>query len=493
MVGALIGAGTVVGAVPLAGPAAANTVVFPPGNTIVEPSFENGNSFTSGINRTVSRVVEPTSPDGSYSLRVTQNQVGSQFSVDNWPGSVSSTVANTTYLASAYVTTANPQTKLLGQWITLTVRQHKADGTQVATWVSPAAPITTSWQQLTVSATPTTSGDYLDVYVTAGSPYQSQVEFLLDAVSLAPASSDPTGLPVPSGYSAAHEVFRDTFGNQSGYALQNNWNFGLTDRPSGGWPWGGTPQPAAPYYGSGTHGDAQNGGCSPDGSIAEEYSLPNRWTQTSTGAAYNAFSATGTGLNLSIAPQSGTYLGCPYTWVSGALNTYNKHEFGGGGTKVFVEVRAKMPAAVVNGTRSANGMWGSIWMLPGASSTQSNSYEVDLMESGYLLSGVDPLRVVASNLHTAANQLKYDAGVDLSLGYHTYGAELNTATGRVDFYLDGVHKGGYDGGPTQPMFLLLNSHVADAGFSGISGWHTLPTTNTSAVMQVSGVRVFQKT
>ena len=101
-------------------------------------------------------------------------------------------------------------------------------------------------------------------------------------------------------------------------------------------------------------------------------------------------------------------------------------------------------------------------MLPGRTSTQSNAYEVDLMESGYLLNSSDPLRVVTSNVRTNNQpQTKYDAGVDLSAGFHIYGAELNTANGVASFYLDSVYKGGYTGGPTEPMFLLRNSHLAN--------------------------------
>ncbi len=117
------------------------------------------------------------------------------------------------------------------------------------------------------------------------------------------------------------------------------------------------------------------------------------------------------------------------------------------------------------------------------------------MESGYVLqqSSIDPLRVVTSNVHTNnQHQMKYDAGVDLSAGFHTYGAELNITNGVVSFYLDGVYKGGYTGGPTEPMFLLLNSHVANKNVPGLSTWHTVPTSSSSASMQVYGVRVFEK-
>ena len=120
------------------------------------------------------------------------------------------------------------------------------------------------------------------------------------------------------------------------------------------------------------------------------------------------------------------------------------------------------------------------------------------MESGYYEDdnpSVDPLRVVASNVGPAlGQQYKYDAGVDLSTKFHTYGAELNMATGDVDFYLDGVFRKHYDGGPTQPVFLLLNSHVANKNYDGgsISSWHTVPTSGSSASMQVYGVRVFER-
>ncbi len=97
-----------------------------------------------------------------------------------------------------------------------------------------------------------------------------------------PVPQDDPNLPVPPGYTAAQETFKDMFGLASGYQLKTNWRFGLTDRPSDGRPWGGTPQPAAPYYGSGTHG--QSPGCVRLSHFAEEYSLPIQVRQTSTGA-----------------------------------------------------------------------------------------------------------------------------------------------------------------------------------------------------------------
>jgi beta-glucanase (GH16 family) len=153
-----------------------------------------------------------------------------------------------------------------------------------------------------------------------------------------------------------------------------------------------------------------------------------------------------------------------------------------------------MPAAVNGTARSANGLWGSIWMLPASTSVEDNTYELDIMESGYKLNTVDPLRVVTTNLHRpTASQIYYDSGVDLSAGFHTYAVEYDTSNGNVAFYLDGVYRGGYTGiGPRDEMFLLINTHVANAGFPGISGWHTLPSTGTAASMDVAGVRVFEK-
>jgi beta-glucanase (GH16 family) len=149
-----------------------------------------------------------------------------------------------------------------------------------------------------------------------------------------------------------------------------------------------------------------------------------------------------------------------------------------------------MPSVLVDGERVANGTWGSIWLLPGEGSGQSNAVEVDLVEGGYLLQGVDPLRVIASNVHATPPQVVVDAGVDLSAGYHTYGAELDTATGHVAFYLDGRQYASFTGGPRSAVFLLLNAHVANAN---AAHWHSQVVDGTqSADMAVAEVRVFER-
>ena len=345
--------------------------------------------------------------------------------------------------------------------------------------VSEPVTLATGFQRVQATIVPRDPGGTIDIFTSSTTGRKLRGSVLVDAVTLT------QGLPVPEGFTYADEVLRDRFGDRDGYDLLDNWTFGLTDNKSLGNPWSGTGD--YPYWGSGTKGWAPT--CD-YGTPSEEYNLPEQVSQASTGASYDEFSAEGTGLRITVEPRPTMQNGCLYTWVSGALNTRGKQEFGGDGKTVHLQVRARMPSVEVAGQRVANGTWGSIWLLPGEHSSQANSVEVDLQESGYLLEGVDPLRVIASNLHAAAFQVVKDSGSDLSEGFHTYGVKLDTATGQVNLYLDGREYASYANGPRDAMFLLLNAHVANFN---ADDWHTQVVDDTaSSDMAVAEVRVFEK-
>jgi hypothetical protein len=383
-------------------------------------------------------------------------------------------VASAPYRAQAWL--AAPAGSV-GGTTRLVARERGTDGAVVKTWDSNTVTLAEAFQEVHLTAYPLGSGDVLELVVVGTASVPGQRTYV-DAVSLT------AGMPVPAGYAADQRVFVDTFGGPS-YRLTDRWNFGLTDKNADGRPWSfaGT----EPYWGSGTHGYFP--ACVHDQPQAE-YSLPEQISQSSTGSPYNAFSATGSGLLITAEPRPLVANGCPYTWVSGALNTYGREEFGGNGKTMYVQVRAKMPSTVVDGRRTTNGSWGSIWTLPGRSNPEHNQVEVDLMEAGYLLGDVDPLQVIASNLHTDT-QVLYDSGTDLSKGYHTYAAQVDSRTGSVAFYLDGQEYAAYpSGGPAGPMFLLLNLHMAEN--SQTSTWHAPVEAETPMEMRVSEVQVYEK-
>ena len=451
-------------------------VSIPEDSIVADGSFEGGTSaFTSGPNRKARIVAHDLAPHGSQVLEVTPRRRG-DFGIDDWPGAVTDAVARAPYRATAYVAGTGDQ---VGRTVSLTVRLTGPDGSTLLVEESRPVVLGEGFQRLQATLTPRDHGGHIDVFVSGRAGRPKGGSLLVDAVTLT------QGIPVPSGFTYDDEVFRERFGEEPGYDLLDSWNFGLADNRSAGNPWSGTGE--FPYWGSGTKGWA------PDcdyGTPSEEYNLPTQITQSSTNAPHDAFDESGTGLRITIEPRTSMPNGCLYTWVSGALNTRAKHEFGGDGKTFFVQVRARMPYVLVDGERVANGTWGSIWLLPGAGSGQSNAVEVDLMEGGYLVDGVDPLRVIASNLHTSPYQVVKDSGVDLSDGYHTYGAKLDTATGQVNLYLDGQEYASYSNGPRSPMFLLLNAHVANVN---AMHWHSQVVDEAApSDMVVSEVRVFER-
>ena len=451
-------------------------VAIPEDSIVTDGSFEEGaGSFSSGANRRTKVVALGSAPHGARVLEVTPRRRGA-FGIDNWPGPVTDAVARAPYRATAYVAATGAQ---VGRSVTLTVRQTTAEGAPMMTDTSRPVRLTTSFQPIQATLTPREPGGHVGIFLSTDTGRTRGGTLLVDAVVLT------QGIPVPEGYAYEDQVMKDRFGEEPGYDLVDNWTFGLTDNKAGGNAWSGTGD--FPYFGSGTKGWAPD--CD-ESTPAEEYNLPEQVTQSSTYAPYDDFDPDGTGLRISIEPRFSTPNGCPYTWVSGALNTRGKREFGGDGKTVFVQVRARMPYAVVDGQRVSNGTWGSIWLLPGEDSSQSNAVEVDLQEAGYVLPGVDPLRVIASNVHATPPQVVQDTGVDLSAGFHTYGVEMDTVSGDVEFYLDGRQYASYTGGPRSAMFLLLNAHVAN---ENAAFWHSQVTDDSqSSDMAVAEVRVFEK-
>lgn len=161
-----------------------------------------------------------------------------------------------------------------------------------------------------------------------------------------------------------------------------------------------------------------------------------------------------------------------YSWKAGYLATHGKFYFNGG----YVQVKAKFPDA-----RSGN--WAGIWFLEGGG-------EIDLIERGNTMSGVDANRVMASNLHTSGNSQKvFDTGVDLSAGYHIYGMEYKPGQS-VTMYLDGRQVAQFTSNvPTGAYEIILTNTMAQ----NASGWHTLTSSSTPSnlPMNIAEVQVWK--
>ncbi len=171
--------------------------------------------------------------------------------------------------------------------------------------------------------------------------------------------------------------------------------------------------------------------------------------------------AVNNGLTLNAHPD-GSQSG--YGWKAGYVTTHGKYYFNGG----YIQIKAKMPD-------SRTGGWAGLWFLEGGG-------EIDLIECGNTLSGVDTNRVMASNLHTSGNSQKtFDTGVDLSADYHVYGMEYKPGQS-ITMYLDGRQVAQFTSNvPTGAYEIILTNTLAQ----NASGWHTSVSSPTPSSLPMS--------
>jgi hypothetical protein len=144
-----------------------------------------------------------------------------------------------------------------------------------------------------------------------------------------------------------------------------------------------------------------------------------------------------------------------FPWRSGIVSTYQKFEFKGG----YVQVEAKVP--------TEPGMWPAIWMLPGASTTSGDDYELDIFEGGFTLKDASSRDTYAWHLITPSGTV---GGVtntheDLGAQFHVYGMRW-VPKKSITWYLDGHVVGEVTRAqvsiPSEPMDLIIDLGVAAA-------------------------------
>jgi hypothetical protein len=159
------------------------SVALPGGNLIANPSFETDLSGWSGWQSTLSRKALTGAPNGSYVVKAAR-ATGTQYSVDDWPGAVST--AGVSYQAVAYVRSAS--TSARGKSAMLLVREHDQAGNKIQLNGSSSVNLSSTFQKLTVSLTAQGTGDLIDVYVVQDNAVSGDA-FYADAFSLVAASS----------------------------------------------------------------------------------------------------------------------------------------------------------------------------------------------------------------------------------------------------------------------------------------------------------------
>lgn len=157
----------------------------------------------------------------------------------------------------------------------------------------------------------------------------------------------------------------------------------------------------------------------------------------------NPFSVQDGILTITAAPGSNP-LNLPYN--SGAITTAKSfgQQYG------YFEVRAQLPAG--------QGFWPAFWLLPttGAWPPEIDIFEVLGHDTGTIHTSLHSTVVPKSTLGTAVF-------TDVSAGFHTYG--LDWQADKIRWYFDGtlISEATTPSDMRQPMYMLLNLAVGDAG------------------------------
>ena len=261
------------------------------------------------------------------------------------------------------------------------------------------------------------------------------------------------GMSAPAGYTSQQMIFDDQF---SGTSLDTTkWNSFM-----------------------GAQGIVWNN----NGSLPSPYSGPNATGDGKEAAMFGPSQvAVNNGLTLTAQRNTNGYANT-FPWISGVVTTEGKFTLPTGGW--YVQVKAKMPD-------QSQGMWPTIWFLPGVSGTPSN--EFDGYEGGLL--GDSPPNQQGHSVYFAnqgAQPIFWNTGVDVTAGYHIYGYKFIPGQS-ITAYLDGrqVWQMNASSGITitaEPYEIILSLQVATPQ---ASSWHTVPTAATpSATMDVAEVQAY---
>ncbi len=271
------------------------------------------------------------------------------------------------------------------------------------------------------------------------------------------ASGGGGGMPAPAGYTAQQMIFDDQF---SGTSLDTTkWNTYL-----------------------GAQGTVWNN----HGRLATPYSGPNTFTNEAAMFAPSQVSVND-GLTLTAQRNTNAYAGT-YPWLSGAVTTEGK--FSLPTTGWYVQAKIKVPDMT-------QGMWPSMWFLPGQSGTPFN--EIDFVQGGFTEGGgpvnQSPLGTgyFPTGQSNPVDEAVPNLGFDATAGYHTYGIQWKPGVG-INGFVDGnlvwtVTQAQVPGGiVAQPYEMILNLQVATVSDSV---WHTVPTaTSPGGSMDVAEIQAY---
>jgi hypothetical protein len=170
-------------------------VTIPPANLTVNPSFERNESGWDVFESSIARESAADAPDGDHVARVTLTGAPGEYSIDDFPETVSASRRDRFYTASAWVkaTGAND-----GEPICISLREGLDDGQEVPFTAALVRMSAGEYREVRVTHRAIASGETIGVHVfRAGRGVSEGEAFLVDAITLTErAGTDPAG-PAP--------------------------------------------------------------------------------------------------------------------------------------------------------------------------------------------------------------------------------------------------------------------------------------------------------
>ena len=273
-----------------------------------------------------------------------------------------------------------------------------------------------------------------------------------NAACSAPLASGGGLSPPPSGVTAFQtKVFDDNFASYNA----SNWVEYMTDGWQGRWDDnGGLPSPSSATG----CGATSNGNC-----FDAEYLNPSQ----------DAFGSGGLVLTET---RSSTFSNLGYTYKSGVLTTAKAVCPSNG---CFIQLSAKLPDMTTGG-------WPAFWMPP---SSGNAGAEIDWLEGGFIQGSI-PANNSWSINNNSGTQIVFDAGVDLTAAFHTYGFEYKPGVS-LKIFLDNVLKQTITSNvPTETDYVFVMS--SELGNSHSCPWRTCISGSTpnGLQLQVAEVQVY---
>ncbi len=156
--------------------------VIAAGNLVSNPSFENDTAGWDTFHAQLAREASEDAPDGANVVRVKLKDSAKEYSIDDFPDTVASSVKGRTYVAVAWIKATEATD---GKPVCIALRERKAGDDKIEYSFGSVTAAAGAYKPVRVSHVAKGEGNTIDVFVFRESPELERGEdFLVDAITL---------------------------------------------------------------------------------------------------------------------------------------------------------------------------------------------------------------------------------------------------------------------------------------------------------------------